>query len=156
MTGHTKQTCYRRGKWRFNVGFLCCALLISLFVTTNLVGAVPLMSVNSPGDLSDAWKYKWLVGKMTTTVAPPDGLSKLQETEWAIGLIVALAELCGYYGKASKVEVFMKKSIYFRIGYKDGIYFDFATNCSRYSTRLETVLGEKEDWENYLGVTYPD
>ena len=146
-----------RGKWWLAVKCLCWALLISFFVATNLVGAAPLTRVSPPGDLSDTWKHKWLVGVMTSGVSPPEGLSKIQELEWRIGTIAASAELCGYYGKVSKVEAFMKRSIYFTRGYNDVMnFFDFAKNCSQYVTPLETVLGEKEEWEYYLGVTYPD
>ncbi len=157
MTGHTKRTCYRRGKWRFNVGILCCTLLISLFVSTNLVVAAPLTRVSPPGDLSDAWKHKWLAGVQTSSVSPPEGLSEIQEMEWAIGTITASASLCGYYGKVAKVQTFMKKSIHFERGYNDVMdFYDSAQNCSRYATSLDTVLGEKEEWEYYLDVTYPD
>ena len=157
MTGRTKRTCYRSGKWRFHVGILCCTLLISLFVSTNLTGAAPLTRVSPPGDLSDAWKHKWLAGVRTSSVSPPEGLSKIQDLEWKIGTIAASAELCGYYGKVSKVRAFMKKSIYFKTGYDDVMdFYDFAQNCSRYVKPLDTVLGEKEEWEYYLGVTYPD
>ena len=157
MSRWIKRSSLWRGKWWFRAGVLCCALLIPLSISTNVLRAAPLTRVSPSGDLSDAWKHKWPVGVMLSTVSPPEGLSKTQELEWSIGTIVASAKLCGYYGKASKVAALMKKSIYFKRGYKDVLdVYDFAQNCSRYDTLLDTVLGEKEKWEHYLGVTYPD
>lgn len=156
MTAHTKRTCHRGGRWWFNAGILCCALFISILVTTNLVSAVPLTRVNTPGDLSGAWNYKWLIGTMTVTVGPPEGLSEIQELEWTIGTVVGAAEICGYYSKASKVDNFMKKSSYYKIGYKDGKDFDFITGCSQYDAALDTVIKQKEYWESYLGVAHSD
>ncbi len=155
MSRWIKRSSLWRGKWCLRAGVLCCALLIPLSISTNVLCAAPLTRVSPPGDLSDAWKHKWLAGVMIYTVSPPEGLSKTQELEWSIGTIAASAELCGYYEKVSKVEAIMKKSIYFKRGYEEVMnFFDFAQNCSQYDTFLDTVLGEKEEWENYLGVTH--
>lgn len=159
MTDHTQRTCCRRGKRRFNVGFLCCALLTSLFVTTNLVGAAPITRVGLPGEVSNAPTHKWLIGTIEVGLAPPKDSTEMQEVEWNVGVVVGLAkEACGIYGKANKVYAFMKKSSYFKKGYTDVVNFGpwVIRGCGSHDSNLQKILGQKEEWENYLGATYPD
>lgn len=141
---------------RASVGFLCCALLISLFVATNLVGAAPLTRVGPNGDLSDAWKHKWLAGTMTFSVSPPEDLTEMQRAEWSIGNIVGVAELCGDNGIARKVYDFMIASPYFKKGLMDMRGYDFARDCGSHTTPLQKLLGQKKEWAQYLRATYPD
>lgn len=156
MTGRTKQTCYRRRKWWFRAGVLCCALLIPLSISTNVLRAAPLTRDGPLGDLSDPWNHIWLATQYRW--GPPEGATETQETEWAIGFHTAMASHCGYYGKATEVRGIMKKSPYFLKGYlliedMDDI---IASNCGQRLSTLKKVLGQKEAWENYLSATYPD
>ena len=156
MMAHIKRTCSRRGMWQVEASILCCAFILSLFGPINFVGAAPLTHFNSSENLTDAWEHKELAGTKTFTIGPPEGLSEIQEGEWAIGAVVGGAELCGYYGQANKIHAFMKKSVHYRRGYKDMSDFDFSRNCSEYPSALETILNEKETFEKYLDITYPD
>ena len=135
MTDRTRGTCSWTEKWRLDVGLLCCALLVALSVTTTVVraGKIPLR--------------------------PPGGASEMQETEWAIGITAAMVEVCGYYSKAVEVRAFMKKSPYFRRGYSEiSDYADkiIADKCGGRLSTLKEILGQKEEWEDYLSATYPD
>ncbi len=156
MTCHTKRTCYRREKWWFRAGVLCCALLIPLSFSTNVLRAAPLTRDGPLGDLSDLWNHKWLA--FTYTWKPPEDATETQKTEWRIGISTALAGICGNYGKVAKVRGIMKKSPYFMKGYfiineiEDKIA---VRNCGQHLSTLQEVLGRKEEWENYLDVTYP-
>jgi hypothetical protein len=156
MTGRTKQTCHRRGKWWFLAGVLCCALLIPLSISTNVLRAAPLTRDGPLGDLSDPWNHKWPVVQFL--YGPPEGATEMQEAEWAIGFHTAIADFCGYRGKAAEVRVIMKKSPYFLKGYTV-VAFDSEMapkGCGPSLSILKQVLGQKEEWEYYLSVTYPD
>ena len=157
MTGCMKRIFLWTEKWRPAVNCLCCALLISLFAATNPVGAAPLTHDGPPVDLSDPGNHRWLAFQYNW--APPEGATETQKTEWAIGFHTAMAEVCGYYGKAAEVRVIMKKSPYFMKGYK--IIADIADKitpgkCGQRLSTLKEMLGQKEDWKYYLGATYPD
>ena len=156
MSRWIKRTSLGRGEWWLAVNCLCWALLILLFVATNFARAAPLPRVDVPAEVSDVWTYKWLVGVMTYSVGPSDDLSEAQKREWWIGYLVGVAELCGHTGIARNVRLFMKKSPYFQKALSDMQGFDFAKSCGRHMTPLQKVLGQKEDWEYYLGVNYPD
>ena len=137
---------------------LCCALLVSLSVTTDFARAAPLAHVGSPGEVSNAWTQKWLVGKSPTTFGPPEGLTEMQKTEWTIGIIAGLAGVCGHYGKVTEVRAFMNKSPYFRRGHSDIADWEdklVSERCGERLSTLKEVLGRKEEWEHYLDVTYP-
>ncbi len=156
MMGRTKQTCHRSGKWWFRVGVLCCALLIPLSISTNVLRAAPLTRDGPLGDLSDLWNHKWLA--LTYTWGPPEGATEIQKTEWAIGFHTAMAGICGNYGKVAKVRGIMKKSPSFMKGYfvineiEDKIS---VRNCGKYLATLQDVLGQKEFWINHLDAAYP-
>ena len=154
MSRSIKRSSLWRGKWWFRAGVLCCALLIPLSISTNGLRAAPLTRVNPPGDLSDARKHKWLAGATTFSVRPSDDLSQTQKKEWWIGYLVGVAGLCGNYGIANDVRMFMKKSPHFQKALLDMEGYDFAKSCGNHMTRLQKVLGQKEDWEYYLSVTY--
>ena len=138
---------------------VCCALLTSLFVSTNLVGAVPLTRVGLSAEVSNVPTHKWLAGKIVVGLAPPEGSTEMQEMEWTAGVIVGLAEeVCGIFGRANEVYAFMKRSPYFKKGYKDVVNFGpwSMEGCGRHGSNLQIVLGQKEEWENYMDATYPD
>ena len=83
----------------------------------------------------------------------------MQEKEWWIGIAAAMVEVCGYYGKAAEVRAFMKKSPYFRKGYSEiADYADkiIADRCGGRLSDIKEILGQKEEWENYLGGMYPE
>lgn len=156
MTGRTKRTCHRRGKGWFRAGVLCCALLIPLSISTNVVRAAPLTRDGPLGDLSGPWNHKWLA--FTYTWGPPEGATEMQKAEWAIGFYTAMAGICGNYGKVAEVRGIMKKSPYFMKGYfiineiEDKIA---VRNCGQHLSTLQEVLGRKEKWEIYLDAAYP-
>ncbi len=156
MTGRTKRTCYRRGMCWFRAGVLCCALLIPLSISTNVLGAAPLTHDGPLGDLSGLWNHKWLA--FTYTWGPPEGATEMQAAEWSIGFSTAMVGICGNYGKVAKVRGIMKKSPYFMKGYfiineiEDKIA---VRNCGQHLSTLQEVLGRKEEWEKYLAAAYP-
>ncbi len=158
MTGHNRRTCYRRGNWWFRVGLLCCALLISLSIAIIAVRAAPLTRVGAPGEVSYALTHKWLAGKMAVGLTPPKGSTEMQKTEWNIGVIVALADECGYRRQAKEVHAYMKKSPYYKIGHSDvtDIYGLIPQRCSQHLSTLKEMLEQKEVWENYIDATYPE
>ena len=156
MIGRTKRTCYRRGKWWFRAGVLCCALLIPLSISTDVLRAAPLTRDGPLRDLSGPWNHKWLA--FTYTWGPPEGATKMQAAEWSIGFSTALAGICGNYAKVAKVRGIMKKSPFLMKGYfiineiEDKIA---VRNCGQHLSTLQEVLGRKEEWENYLDAAYP-
>ncbi len=158
MPGHTKRTCYRRGNWWFRVGLLCCALLIPFSIAIIAVRAAPLTHVGSPGEVSNAPTHKWLAGKVSVGLAPPKGSTEMQKTEWNIGVIVALADECGYRRQANEVHAYMKRSPYYKKGRSDIVNIPYlvAERCGQRLSNLQNVLGFKEDWENYIDATYPE
>ena len=82
----------------------------------------------------------------------------MQKTEWNIGVIVALADECGYRRKANEVHAYMKRSPYYKKGLSDIVNTPnlLAERCGQRLSNLQNVLGFKEDWENYIDATYPE
>ena len=134
---------------------LCLGLVISILVATGPVYAVSLSGVGSPVNLSAVWEQIWLTASSRERVGPPSDLSDIEKAEWLIGVVVGQGELCGYYSKAAEVRSFMTRSPHFKKALSAMGRFDFATGCGQYVRLLEEILGEKNDWELYLKMTYP-
>ena len=87
--------------------------------------------------------------------APPNDLSKIQKTEWTIGVINGYARKCGSDDKAHEIATFMKKSPYFRRGQSGIMQFDRVRGCGEVPKYLDDILGEKDFWQEYINITYP-
>jgi len=88
------------------------------------------------------------------TIATPDNLTDMQKNEWDIGKYSGWLRLCGYGSKASQISSFMKKSPYFRKAESKMTRFDGGVGCNSSNEILNQILGEKEEWDQYLDITY--
>ncbi len=87
--------------------------------------------------------------------SPPKCLSEIQKGEWQIGIIVGIGKMCGSYDKAREIATFMKKSPHYRGGQSAVMAFD-RVGCGDVPKYLDDVLGQKDFWQLYMNVTYPE
>jgi hypothetical protein len=88
------------------------------------------------------------------TVDTPENLTDMQKTEFQIGTYAGWLRLCGYGSKASQISSIMKKSPFFRQGETKMSKYDMGTGCNSSNEGLNQILGQKEQWERYLDITY--
>ena len=108
---------------------------------------VSIFILAAPGQVS--------AGVDKSSPSPPDNLTDTQEAEWKIGTYSGWLRLCGYGSKASHISTIMKKSPYFRNGESQMSKYDSSMRCSSTDEGLNQFLGQKEQWIQYLNVTYP-
>lgn len=89
-----------------------------------------------------------------TIADPPKELTDVQKMEWQIGQFSGWLRLCGYGSKSSQISSFMKKSPYFRKGEAQWSKYDMSMSCSSSDENLNRLLGSKDEWEQYLDITY--
>ena len=112
---------------------------LGIFVSIFILAAADQVS-------AEVWKQ---------TVNAPDNLTEMQKMEWEIGAYSGWLRLCGYGSKSTQISSFMKKSPYFRKGETKMSKFDMGSRCTSSNEVLNQILGQKEQWNQYLNASYP-
>lgn len=130
-------------------------LLGAILATGDPAYAAASPQADSPERRSNLEETEWQSAEVTSEqITPSKDWTDMQKLEWDVGTLAGAAQLCGLLAKGRKIQVFMKKSPYFRKGLNKMSSFDGYRGCGRLGKIIDDFVKVKDKWEYYFNSTY--
>ena len=146
-------------KLRLLGGMAAATIWLAFSVTSPAAAGLRFAVIDSrmapQGNLSDGWTADWQLAANRPVPGPPKGLTEIQEAEYYIGFTAGAAAVCGDTRKAFEVRQIFSRSPHFKTGWSKTSSADGFKGCGKTGKFLDEVIENKDDWQMYLGITYP-
>ena len=125
-------------------------LLGAILATGDPAYAAASPQADSPERRSNLEETEWQSAEVTSEqITPSKDWTDMQKLEWDVGTLAGAAQLCGLLAKGRKIQVFMKKSPYFRNWVSPSL--QFRGLAIGIGSSDDDAVGDRSDNDSLLG-----